>query len=271
MIVGASKARRLTREERRQREEEGDGEITAPRDDPTAVEHRLNEHMKRVNRQKLTYMVREDEAAWVEHGKEWRRWMRKANVRHSKIAIEGARGCAWCGGGWCTLKHVVMGECSGVRRREAYLEAVKASMDDALRVVPKAKGTMCPCRVQLTRAAAAIRRARVQCEAECGEAAWEAVRGVIGGEVCKPVRVKDMGEAEARAVAWRMAAAIGNIQDIVIEMGVEYGRDTAVRRGAARARDEAQWQDEKEEAERVTEGRRRQEEERREAKRKRVE
>ena len=57
---------------------------------------------------------------------------------------------------------------------------------------------------------------------QCGEDAWEAVSNTLSGKLPTPVGYNEMGEAEERAVAWRVAAAIGNAQDVAIRLVQKY-------------------------------------------------
>ena len=59
--------------------------------------------------------------------------------------------------------------------------------------------------------------------------------------------IDNMSAIERRAVAWRVAAAVGNVQDVVWEMVSLYDARTKAKRAEVRACEEATWQDVREE------------------------
>ena len=213
----------------------------------------------RVARQQMTYTMRSGMAEWAEHGADWRqRWEAAvASGRSSRDVVGSERLCAVCGRELCDVMHVVMGRCAGVMEAEGYLQRLKAAIDGVAAVLPKTRGRYCPCRAQVSRAAAAVRRAKVCPQLDRVTGAEEAVRAVVGGMLSVSAGVEGMGSVERRAVEWRVAAAIGNVQDEIIAMIRGYEQRAVAKRAAARTRDEVAWQDEREEhARRVEEERR---------------
>ena len=69
----------------------------------------------------------------------------------------------------------------------------------------------------------------------CDESTWDAVCNTLNGKLPKPVALQDMGQAEGRGVAWRVAAAIGNAQDVVSEMVNKYEQYAKGRRAKCKA------------------------------------
>ena len=130
--------------------------------------------------------------------------------------------CAVCGRELCDVMHVVMGRCVGTVDAGRYLQRLKAAIDGVAAVLPKTRGQYRPCRVQVHHAAAAVRRAKVCSHLERAVEAEEAVRSVVGGMVPQSVGVQGMGSRERRAVEWRVAAAMGNVQDEVVAMVRDY-------------------------------------------------
>ena len=73
------------------------------------------------------------------------------------------------------------------------------------------------------------------------------LRHVLSGMLKESQGVHVMGEWERRAAAWRVAAAIGNAQDVVHDMCVRYDKHAHKQRRAMRACEEGRWQDAREE------------------------
>ena len=128
--------------------------------------------------------------------------------------------------------------------RETYLSDVQAAMEGILRVLPKSNSQLCPCVVQVKRAAATIRRAKVSPETKCDDDAWEGVRLTLSGCMPRTAMHEGMGRAEERAVAWRIAAAVGNAQDVVHRMVTQYGRMAKPKRMRKHTRMKNEWNDE---------------------------
>ena len=104
---------------------------------------------------------------------------------------------------------------------------LEKALDEILTVLPRAvKGTMCPCRTQVNKAIAVVRRARV-CRFDASSytySAFQAVRRVLGGYMVESALCSALGVYERRATECRVAAAIGNAQDVVYEMMITYQR-----------------------------------------------
>ena len=70
-----------------------------------------------------------------------------------------------------------------------------------------------------------------------------AVKHTLSGRLPKPVAYDEMGEAEGRDVAWRVAAAIGNAQNIVIRLVTKYEKYAGSARAKQRAHLIREWTD----------------------------
>ena len=207
-----------------------------------------NQHQVRVGRQIITHCMRANDSRLVEQGVKWARRARSARERgvESRETIESERGCAVCGVKHCDLAHVILARCTGVDAAAEYLRRLEAAFEDILTVLPRApKDVGCPCRVQVHRAIAVVRRARVCRFADNSYtySACAAVRRVLGGYIAESSLCEALGKYERRAVEYRVAAAIGNAQDIVYEMMSKYHNHNRAKVAAVRALEEAHWQD----------------------------
>ena len=121
-------------------------------------------------------------------------------------------------------------------------------------VLPRAGGVGCPGTAQVQKASAIIRRVMRDEAKKCDESAFATVRDVLGGMIHECVGVAGMGASERRAVEWRVAAAIGNAQEVVHEMSEAYDATVRAKRAEIRAAEETAWQDIREERARYTSG-----------------
>ena len=78
-------------------------------------------------------------------------------------------------------------------------------------------------------------------EGEYDEAAFAVLRNVLGGMLHASAGIECMGDSERRAVEWRVAAAIGNAQDVVHDMSDAYDQVVRTKRAEVRAWEEATW------------------------------
>ena len=149
-------------------------------------------HETRVGRQVITHCMRANDTKHVEQGVGWARRVRSARERdvETRETLESERGCAVCGVRHCDLAHVVLAQCTGVENAGPYLQRLEAAMHEILAVLPYTAGVLlCPCRVQVKRAMAVVRKARthrfdVSC---CTYESFATVRRVLGGCISESI------------------------------------------------------------------------------------
>ena len=199
-------------------------------------------------RQQLTYAVREGNAVWAEHGRAWERWYTADVARGAvtKTTLQGARTCTACGAERCRVMHVCTGACTGIQRRDGYVQTLMEAVERVAAVLPKVrKGEVCRAHAQVRRAVVMLRVQRLKVEAgEIGSDAGDgvgALENIIAGRMAEPSGIVGQGDAERRAVAWRVAAAIGQVQDVVIAMVERYKAKMCDRWAAVRAEVDEEW------------------------------
>ena len=248
--VVAAVSRGCARRGKTKRREKDDGAESGEEDGWGEEDgEREREQRTVLERQQVTYAIREGNAAWAEHGRAWERWWDADVTRGAvtKVTIQGMRTCTACSASRCTVMHVCVGACMGITRRGKYVEALLGAVERVAAVLPKVvKGEVCRAHAQVRRAIAALRQQLVCIEAgEAGPDTGEgvsALRDLLAGRLDEPSGVKGQGSAERRAVAWRVAAAIGKAQDEVTRMVVRYSGDLRERWAAVRAEVDEEWE-----------------------------
>ena len=147
-------------------------------------------------------------------------------------------GCAACRyEGGCTLKHVFLGECGCNQINwETYLEHLEHGLGVVEKLVPKVEldasvplSRWCPCRRVARMALEAVRQRRAG--QRVGEEGWEAVRMVAAGLLPESVAAESFPERARRQLEGKLARAVIELQQAMLEMLQSYRDATRGARG----------------------------------------